>query len=81
VCLMECQKYFGRKSVRRRKGKHGSAVDSCNGKLQKYVTKCNYSLSLITCDAWCRGRAKCKEKGTVGGGWGMRPVSGCVASQ
>jgi hypothetical protein len=31
---MECQKYFGRKSLRRRKGKHGSAVGSCNGKLQ-----------------------------------------------
>jgi len=34
MCLMECPKYFERKSVRRRKGKRGSAVGSCNGKLQ-----------------------------------------------
>ena len=58
MCLMVCPKYFGRKSVRRREGKHGSSLESCNGKLQNI----SYKMRLQSrdgnwgCSLWRRGR-------------------------
>lgn len=68
--------------MRRRKGKHGSAVWSCNGKLQIIPDEMRLRSrdDNWRCRVWRQGEmegTECQGRG----GWRLRPLSSCVASQ
>ena len=66
--------------MRRKKGKHGSAQQSCNGKLQIISDKTwlQFRDGNLGCRVWRRGKMEGKREPGKGR---IRPVSSCIASQ